>query len=150
MNELHRTGNKACSDIRRIIKEPKSFRAESATLTTGRSKRVQFNTLPDLSGLKNRKSMFLLAEFDDNSPRQSNLRSNYMQQMTTDFQINNQNDSENGKPESIFLSENFVFPTSTMGEEGRMPAQGVGVVFGFIVVLPTSAQFFNRNELISS
>lgn len=98
LNEIHRTANKAQSDIKRIIKQPTCFRSENSALTAGRSKRVQFNTLPDFSGLKNRKSMFLLAEFNNNHPRGSNL-----QQSTTGSRMNNQNDSESGKPLDTLL-----------------------------------------------
>lgn len=43
--------------LRKIIKD-------SGNLTTGRCKKVQFNTLPELSQSKN-KSMFVLTEFDE-------------------------------------------------------------------------------------
>lgn len=56
-------------------------------------------------------------------------------------------------PNRFFFQKTLCSPLPQWGLKGECPhtcAQGVGVVFGFIVVLPTSAQFFNRNELISS
>lgn len=63
------TGNKARNDLKKIIKEPNS------TLTTGRSKKVQFNTLPDFAGPKNRKSMFFFDEFDEEVRKRNTISS---------------------------------------------------------------------------
>lgn len=52
------------NDIKNIIKKPKTLRLQNSTLATGRSKKVQFNTLPEFSTQKNRKGVLFLAELN--------------------------------------------------------------------------------------
>lgn len=52
------------NDIKKIIKKPKTLRLQNPNLTTGRFKKVQFNTLPEFSTQKNRKGVLFLAEFN--------------------------------------------------------------------------------------
>lgn len=55
------------NDIKKIIRKPKTLCLENPSLTTGRLKKVQFNTLPEFSTQRNRKGVLFFPEFNNES-----------------------------------------------------------------------------------
>lgn len=57
------TVNMMRNGLKKIIKESKSVRADDVSTLTGSSKRVQFNTLPELPRSRKNKSKYILDDF---------------------------------------------------------------------------------------
>lgn len=70
-------GEQTKTDIKKIIKKPKTLRLQTPNLVTGRLKKVQFNTLPEFSTQKNRKGVFFLAEINKDPSIDDDLTPTY-------------------------------------------------------------------------
>lgn len=95
------TSKEAQNGLKKIIKEKKSIHSENITLTTGRCKKVQFNTLPELTRPKiNNKNKSIFAEILENEVRENSTKSN-----KRDFLTNSETNCEHGE---YLCSRNFA------------------------------------------
>lgn len=93
------------NDIKKIIKKPKTLRLQNPSLVTGRSKKVQFNTLPEFSTQKNRKGVFFLAEFNKEASMDGDLPQTRSEKYLEERILLHRSDSENYLENGKFLAK---------------------------------------------
>lgn len=93
-NELTPLTNMAPCNFKDIVK------SKHLNTTNERSKKVQFNTLPEFWSQKNRKRMLIFSELEKNDPSDENFSNSNDEKnkhnKSTNFPKNNRVDSQNG------------------------------------------------------